>query len=217
MAKWKRPKKFSTPTPSTALYSIKEATRSKKTAETPSRKEALLRKSLDLAEGERNNEGAIAEIVDKAIDGGLYGLAMEAMRAFSPDANHSLCWAIEYAFDLKNWRFFDEDFSDYCEQRLFKATECRAGMYMGGHQPDVRSCALGKLGLFYFLRGDEERAFTLWETATEVRDIDEIIADAAREIAREEPTLYEAALSLVDLITTKTKKAKALAQLSDYA
>jgi hypothetical protein len=141
------------------------------------RREKMLRHSLELVKSEVSNEDAVFEIVNQALDAELFDLAKDAMRAFSPDSNMSLCSAVTKLFEADNWPYLNEEFAGYCAERTIGTTECRCFAYFGDHQPDNRSEALANLGLYFLGKGEETRAFSLWKLADEPRDIDQAIAD----------------------------------------
>lgn len=90
-------------------------------------------------------------------------------------------------------------------------------MYIGSHQPDLRSEALGFVGLYYLGSGDQKTAFRLWEAADDGFDIDEAIARVAKSAVSADPSNLDGAIALVDLINSKTIRAKTLSELSRYA
>lgn len=217
MKKWSLPSRMAstiTATPLAITFSAPEI----ESDDVPStRKEAVLRRSLELARSTRNNEEPISDIVEKALDAGLFDLAYEALQSFGPKSNHLMCWTIRKAFEPEYWSRIPPSVPAYCEKRLRAATECRAGMYMGHHQPDNRSDALANLGLFFLAQRDASKAFDLWSLADEPLDIDVAISNFAKVVAEADEDNFDAAMMLVELINSKRIKASALANLSDIA
>lgn len=180
-------------------------------------KESLLRRSLDLVQGQKANEEAVREIVEKSLDAGLIRLAKEALRAFSSDAGFHMYVSIQSLFSEPGyWNQLEADFVAYCESRVLAGKMERSGMYIGDHAPDQRSEALGELGKYQFFTGNPRRAFELWAAAGDARDVDEVIARMCEMIAENEPSHLDAAISLSDLIRTRNIRAKVLATLSSY-
>jgi hypothetical protein len=185
-----------------------------------SRKEQLLRQSLDLVRGENGNESAVREVIEKALESRLYQLAFEAMQAFGPDSAFDLCVCVTDIFEIKYWRFIPSalpiSLSEYCEKRVLATTECRSGFGFGDHFTDQRSRALGYLGRYRFFKGNIPRALELWDAADDPIDVDEIIGEMCELIAEHSSKKFDYALSLANYIVTKNTKAKVLARLSQY-
>jgi hypothetical protein len=102
----------------------------------------MLRHSIELVKSEASNEDAVSEIVNQALDAGLFDLAKDATKAFSPDSNMSLCSAVSKLFEAGNWPNLSEEFAGYCAERIIGTKECRYIVCFSDHQPDYRSEAL---------------------------------------------------------------------------
>lgn len=179
---------------------------------------ALLRESLALAKGQRKNEEALSKIVDKSIDARFVDLAQEATRLFGSMSSMEAYWAVRDLFrDPYNWRKIDNDFADWCERVVLEGRPIRSNGGWGGHFSDFRSEALGQLAKYRFFTGANERAIELWDAATDKFDRDEAIGEAALLIGEHAANRLDEALGLADLITARTRKARLLAQLSEYA
>lgn len=212
MAKWKRPTGQVVPV---ELPTVRNSPKAKK--EQPiSKKEQLLRRSLDFVKGEPDNEDAVFKVFDSAIDSGNDELAKDAIRCYSSDSNYYLCLSIGRIFELDHWSSLDQEFVQYCEKRLLAAEKCHPGMYMGDHQPELRSEALGNMGLYWLLRGDQEHAFELWERADDAYEIDEAIAEIAPKLVEKDKRLADGALEMLGLVRNKGLGAKAMAEIADY-
>lgn len=212
MAKWKRP---AGQVATLELPAMNDRSQSKK-EHTLSKKEQLLRRSLEFVKGEPDNEDAVFKVFDSAMDSGNDELAKEAIRCYSSDSNYYLCLSIGRIFELEHWPSLDQEFVQYCEKRLLAAEKCNPGMYMGDHQPELRSEALGNMGLYWLLRGDQEHAFELWERADDAYEIDEAIAEIAPKLVEKDKRLADGALEMLGLIRTKALGAKAMAEIADY-
>jgi hypothetical protein len=105
--KWQRPQHSATPLSlmQPNLIGWVEAAYASDIDEEPqpsrSRKEMLLQQSLEMARGERENERVLEGIVEKAVYAGFYRLAVDAVRAFEPDAHHNYCMALKQVFALR--------------------------------------------------------------------------------------------------------------------
>jgi len=184
-----------------------------------SRKETLLRKSLDLVRSEADNGDAIVKIIRKALPEQLYDLAVEAMHAMSKgsDSSDPACDAVEVMFAPKHWNHISEDFADYCARRVLQsAASSGAFIYFGDHPPEARSSALGYLGLYFLSRGNEVRSRELWSAARDRHLVDTAISETCDFIVEEDESRVDSALALADLIETKNIKAKIMSDLTAY-
>lgn len=183
----------------------------------PSRKEVLLRRSLDLVRGEADNGDAIVKIVRKALGQDLYGLVIEAVHTMSRESESPVNDAVEDIFEPKHWRNLPEDFAIYCSQRVLNSsTAGGAFFYFGDHPPEARSTALGYLGLYFLSRGDERRAHELWGAAGDRYLVDAAISATCDFIVEEDEGRVDSALALAELIQTKIIKAKIMSDLTAY-
>lgn len=180
-------------------------------------KEKLLRKSIEIIDGEPDNEGACREVIEQALEAGLFEVAFGAVRVFSKDSGFDMCVSVSGIFkDMAHWEYMTDEFVGLCEKRVLGAKECRSGFGFNNHFCDQRSTALGWIGKYYFFNGKVSKAMELWASAADKQDVDEVIQKACEIIAENSKSNIEIALSLVDVMKTKSVKAKTLAQLSKH-
>ncbi len=181
--------------------------------QTNSLKERLLLGSLDLIKAEPDNEEACREIVEQALEAGLFDIAFEAVRTFSKKSRYDFFASITDIFEeMSYWKHCSGEFVDYCEQRVLQLS-------VGDDYYDqrARSRSLGYLGRYRFFTGRAESAISLWDSADDRETVDEVIAEMCETIAERSPQYLEASLALIDLIKINTIKAKTMATLSQYA
>jgi hypothetical protein len=138
-------------------------------------KAELLRRSLALVRGQRDNEAACRKVVEAALKARLLDVAAEAIRTFSEAAAFDLCVTVGRLLeDFGRRRPLEEGLVAYCERRVLDCTTCRSGFGFNGHFIDQRSRALGLLGGYRLIHGDSGRAAALWLAADDPRDVDEV-------------------------------------------
>lgn len=116
------------------------------------RKEALLKQSVELLRGERDNSSDCLQVTESALEAGFYQVAFEAVRCNSKHSEYYFCRAIEVVFeDPSHWPYIDESFVVYCEDAVAEAAP-------NEWVPDSKATTLAKLGRYRFFTGKPERA-----------------------------------------------------------
>jgi hypothetical protein len=175
---------------------------------TDSIKEKLLRASLDLVRGKSKNEEVCREVVERALEAGLFDIVFDAMQTFSPYSGIWLCFAIEDLYiPMQYWKHFTEEFTRDCEQRVLRIQLSRTGLRWGDHVADQRSVALGLLARYRFFKGQPNLALKLWNAADDQMDVDGVIAGMCEEIVERDSDHMDAALNLLTLIQNRNIKA----------
>ena len=181
-------------------------------------KKKLLMDSLDLIKEETDNEIVCYEILKQALDARLFDIVFQAVYSFSPSSKRCFLASItDIVKEMRYWKHFSEEFVDYCEKRALQSSECQSNWGYDGYRPDLRSRTLGYLGRYHFFNRRPEYAIKLWDEADDPIAIDEVISDMCETIAKQSPQDLEAFLTLVNMIKTKTIKAKTIGILSKYA
>lgn len=180
-------------------------------------KQALLRQSLAIIKNQSNNENAVREIFEAAIQQHFYDIAFEALEYFSGDSAFNLCVCIGKALHPRYWKYLPPKVISYCEMRVLQAAESRSSLGFGGHFQEQRSAALGALGRYHFVAGRITHAMELWDSATDAVDVDEVIGEMCESIARLGKDHFAYAVALVSYMATPSQKATTLARLSRLA
>jgi hypothetical protein len=184
-----------------------------------SRKEKMLRHSLELAQSEHQNEEALYTVFDKALDARLYALAEEAIRNFSRrhEADSWICLAVYVMFrEWRTWEDVTGAFAGHCARRVLEARGEISLTDEAGVKVQDRSRALAYLGLYYLRWGDHAMAEQLW-TAASRYDVDRAIKGLALAAVRGNNDNVDKAMMLIEAIKTKTVKSSALSEISEYA
>ena len=215
--KWTRPDNPQAPAISKDLW-LKhfKSKKRKPLTKVESRKERLLVDALGVAEFEEDNEDAICEIVCRALDADFFHLALDAYRCFSSSSRFELFRAAERIFHPDYWPFIDEEFFLDCEFKIVRL-EGWENIQRKTYLYDYKSECLGRMGAYQFCRGNSEKAYKMWEMASDKVFVNRTIASTSDSIARKSSDAIEMiCVPLAMTISEPNIKAQALASLTQH-